>query len=122
MGNFLIVAVGAGFGGAMRHGVNLLAARMLGTGFPFGTLAVNVLGSFLMGLLTQVFLARPEITQEWRLLITTGVLGGFTTFSTFSLDAAVLMERGAIATAAGYVILSVLASIGGLFLGLRVGG
>lgn len=121
MGNFLIVAVGAGFGGAMRHGVNLLAARLLGTGFPFGTLAVNVLGSFLMGLLTQVFLARPEITQEWRLLITTGVLGGFTTFSTFSLDAAVLMERGATATAAGYVILSVLASIGGLFLGLRVG-
>lgn len=121
MGNFLIVAVGAGFGGAMRHGVNLLAARLLGTGFPFGTLAVNVLGSFLMGLLTQVFLARPEITQEWRLLITTGVLGGFTTFSTFSLDAAVLMERGATAPAAGYVILSVLASIGGLFLGLRVG-
>lgn len=122
MGNFLIVAIGAGFGGAMRHGVNLLAARLLGTGFPFGTLAVNVLGSFLMGLLTQVFLARPEITQEWRLLITTGVLGGFTTFSTFSLDAAVLMERGATATAAGYVILSVLASIGGLFLGLRIGG
>lgn len=122
MGNFLIVAVGAGFGGAMRHGVNLLAARLLGTGFPFGTLAVNVLGSFLMGLLTQAFLARPEISQEWRLLITTGVLGGFTTFSTFSLDAAVLMERGATATAVGYVLLSVLASIGGLFLGMRMGG
>ncbi|TPE50190.1 fluoride efflux transporter CrcB [Amaricoccus solimangrovi] len=122
MGNYLIVALGAGIGGAMRHGVNVTAARLLGTGFPFGTLTVNVLGSFMMGLLTQVFLARPGIGQEWRLLITTGMLGGFTTFSTFSLDTAVLMERGAPATAAGYVALSLLASVGGLFLGLRVGG
>jgi protein CrcB len=78
---YLIVFLGAGFGGAMRHGVNGLAARTLGTGFPFGNLTVNIIGSLFMGLLAGYFALRGEASQHWRLLLTTGVLGGFTTFS-----------------------------------------
>ena len=86
---YLIVFLGAGIGGALRHGVNVGAARLLGTGFPFGTLIVNFVGSFAMGLLAGFFMYRSGIPQHVRLFLTTGILGGFTTFSTFSLDAAV---------------------------------
>ncbi len=122
MGNYLIVALGAAFGGAARHGTNLAMARLLGTGFPFGTLTANVLGSFIMGALTRLFLLHPEISQGWRLLLTTGVLGGYTTFSTFSLDAGVMIERGDWGVAFGYVLLSVSASIAGLFFGMALIG
>jgi fluoride exporter len=91
---YLIVFLGAGVGGVARHGVNIAAARMLGYGFPFGTLIVNVLGSVVMGLLTELFVVRSGLPQELRLFMTTGVLGGFTTFSTFSLDTVTLWERG----------------------------
>jgi CrcB protein len=117
---YLIVFLGAGVGGALRHGVNLASARLLGTGLPAGTFAVNVIGSFLMGVLAGYFAARTEVSQHLRLFLTTGVLGGFTTFSTFSLDAALLMERHAYALAAGYVIGSVIFAFGGLFLGLAL--
>ena len=117
---YLIVFLGAGIGGAMRHGVNVGSARLFGLGFPTGTLIVNVVGSFLMGLLAGYFLARPGISQQVRLFLTTGVLGGFTTFSAFSLDTALLMERHAYALAAGYVAGSVIASIAALFLGLTL--
>ena len=83
---FLIVFLGAGIGGALRHGVNLLAARLLGTGFPFGTLIVNVVGSFAMGLIIAWLALRGQQAQAVRLFLTTGILGGFTTFSAFSLD------------------------------------
>ena len=92
---YLIVFLGAGIGGALRHGVNVGAARLLGYGFPFGTLIVNVLGSFLIGLLAGYFGFRTGIDQHVRLFLTTGILGGFTTFSAFSLDAALLVERHA---------------------------
>src|SRR5689334_10966277 len=105
--NYLIVFMGAGLGGALRHGVNVTASRMFGVGFPTGTFVVNVLGSFLIGLLAGVFLTRSGISQHWRLFLTTGVLGGFTTFSAFSLDTALLLERHAFALAAGYVAGSV---------------
>jgi len=117
---YLIVFLGAGIGGAVRHGVNVGSARLFGLGFPTGTLIVNVVGSFLMGLLAGCFLARPGISQQVRLFLTTGVLGGFTTFSAFSLDTALLMERHAYALAAGYVAGSVIASIAALFLGLTL--
>ncbi|TPP09939.1 fluoride efflux transporter CrcB [Rhizobium glycinendophyticum] len=117
---YLIVFLGAGFGGAARHAVNTTAARMLGYGFPFGTLTVNVIGSIIMGLLTQVFVMRTGLPQELRLFLTTGVLGGFTTFSTFSLDAVTLWERGQWSLAAGYVAFSVILSLAGLFLGLSL--
>ena len=85
---YLIVFLGAGIGGALRHGVNVGATRLFGFGFPFGTLIVNIVGSFAMGLLAGYFAFRPGINQHMRLFLTTGVLGGFTTFSAFSLDAA----------------------------------
>ena len=117
---YLIVFIGAGVGGALRHGVNVGSARLLGFGFPFGTLIVNVAGSFAMGLLAGYFLLRPGYSQELRLFLTTGVLGGFTTFSAFSLDTALLVERHAYALAAAYVAGSVAASLVALFLGLAL--
>ena len=117
---YLIVFFGAGIGGAMRHGVNVAATRLLGYGFPFGTLIVNVVGSFAMGLLAGYFAYRPGIDQHVRLFLITGILGGFTTFSAFSLDAALLIERHAYGAAAGYVVGSVAASVSALFFGLAV--
>jgi CrcB protein len=117
---YLLVFLGAGIGGALRHGVNVGSARLFGLGFPTGTLIVNVVGSFLMGLLAGYFLARPGVSQQARLFLTTGVLGGFTTFSAFSLDTALLMERHAYAMAAAYVAGSVVASILALFIGLSL--
>ena len=117
---YLIVFLGAGIGGALRHGVNVGAVRLWGFGFPYGTLVVNVLGSFLMGLLAGYFTFRPGIAQHARLFLTTGILGGFTTFSAFSLDTALLVERHAYGLAAGYAVGSVAASISALFLGLAV--
>ena len=122
---YLIVFFGAGIGGALRHGVNVGAARLFGFGFPFGTLIVNVVGSFAMGLVAGFFAYRAGIPQHVRLLLTTGILGGFTTFSSFSLDAALLVERHSFGLAAGYVIGSVAAGLSALFLGLalfRAGG
>ncbi len=117
---YLIVFAGAGIGGALRHGVNLAAARMFGLGFPFGTIIVNVLGSFLMGVLAGYFAFRTGLPQHVRLFLTTGVLGGFTTFSAFSLDAALLMERHAYWSAAAYMAGSVLLSLLALFAGLSL--
>ena len=91
---YLIVFLGGGLGAAMRHGVNVAAARTLGTGFPYGTLTVNVVGSLAMGLFAAYFAFKGDASQHWRLFFTTGVLGGFTTFSAFSLDAVLLYERG----------------------------
>lgn len=117
---YLIVFLGAGIGGALRHGVNVSAARLFGFGFPFGTFIVNVVGSFIMGLFAGYFAYRSGIPQHLRLFLTTGFLGGFTTFSTFSLDAAVLIERHSFGLAAGYVVGSVAAGLAALFFGLAV--
>ena len=117
---YLIVFLGAGIGGALRHGVNVGATRLFGYGFPFGTFIVNVVGSFAMGLLAGYFIYRPGVPQHMRLFLTTGILGGFTTFSSFSLDAALLIERHAYALAAGYVVGSVAAGLSALFFGLAV--
>ena len=117
---YLIVFVGAGIGGALRHGVNVGAARLFGFGFPYGTFAVNIIGSFLMGLLAGYFAFRPSVGQHVRLFLTTGILGGFTTFSSFSLDAALLIERNAWGLALGYVVGSVAAGLSALFLGLAL--
>ena len=116
--NFVFVFLGAGVGGALRHAINLAALRLGWTDFPIGTLTVNVLGSFAMGALTALFAQRSDVPQEMRLLLTTGLLGGFTTFSTFSLDFVVIWERSKIATALAYGAASIVCSIGGLFLAL----
>jgi len=117
---YLIVFLGAGIGGALRHGVNLGAARLFGFGFPFGTLIVNVAGSLLMGLFAGYFAYRTGIPQHMRLFLTTGILGGFTTFSAFSLDTALLMERHAYGLAAAYVAVSVAVSLAALFAALAI--
>ena len=117
---YLIVFVGAGIGGALRHGVNVGAVRLFGYGFPFGTLIVNIAGSFLIGLFAGYFAFRPWIGQHLRLFLTTGLLGGFTTFSAFSLDAALLYERGAFGAFAAYVTGSVAVSLFALFAGLAL--
>jgi len=118
--NYLIVFVGAGIGGALRHGVNVLAARIAGLDFPYGTLAVNVLGSFAIGVIAEYFALKAELPQQWRLFLTTGILGGFTTFSAFSLETALLYERNQLGAAAIYVIASVALAVGGLFAGLHL--
>ena len=115
---YALVFLGAGIGGALRHGVNVAALRMLGSTLPFGTVIVNVLGSLIMGLIVGWLALRGDAAQPWRLFLTTGILGGFTTFSAFSLDVALIYERGEIMLAAAYTAISVIGSIGALFLGL----
>jgi CrcB protein len=119
---YLIVFLGAGIGGALRHGVNLACARACGLAFPWGTLTVNIIGSFAMGLIVAWLAFKVEVpwSQHMRLFLTTGILGGFTTFSAFSLDAVLLWERGATLLALAYVAGSVVLSVGGLLLGLVV--
>lgn len=116
--SYVIVFLGGGLGAMLRHGVNVLAGRAFGGGFPLGTFTVNITGSLIMGLLAAYFAFKGDATQHWRLFMTTGILGGYTTFSAFSLDAALLYERGEIGLAALYVIASVVLSIAGLFAGL----
>ena len=119
---YLLVFLGAGIGGALRHGVNVGCARMCGTAFPWGTLTVNVVGSFLMGALAAwlAFKAGEGWSQPLRLFLTTGILGGFTTFSALSLDAVMLWEREQTGLAAAYVGASVALSIVGLLAGLAL--
>lgn len=117
---YLIVFLGGGVGAALRHGINLASARALGTAFPYGTLIINITGSLVMGLIAGYFALKGDASQHWRLFFTTGILGGYTTFSAFSLDAALLYERGAVGMAAVYVIASVALSIAGLFAGLAL--
>jgi CrcB protein len=118
LAGFLIVFLGGGIGAMLRHGVNLGSARLLGAGLPYNTLFENVTGSMVMGLLAGYFALRGGVPQQWQLFLTTGILGGYTTFSAFSLDAALLTERGQLGLAAAYVIGSVVLSIAGLFAGL----
>jgi CrcB protein len=118
--NYLIVFVGGGLGAAARHGVNVAAARLVGIAFPYGTLFVNVTGSFVMGVIGGYFALKGEASQEVRLFLTTGILGGYTTFSAFSLETALLYERGELAATAIYVVASVALSVGALFAGLAL--
>lgn len=114
----IIVFIGAGIGGVMRHVLNLWITALASSGFPYGILAINILGSTAMGLVAGWFALRGEVLPDLRLFLATGILGGFTTFSAFSLDAALLIERGETVAATLYVVGSVLLSIFGLFLGL----
>lgn len=120
MFHLLLVAVGGAIGAALRHLVNLGALRLVGPQFPWGTMAINVAGSFAMGLFIALMARRSEGGDALRLFVATGILGGFTTFSAFSLDFAALWERGealaGIGYAAGSVVLSILAVFAGLAL------
>lgn len=120
MMGYLVVFVGAGIGGAVRHGMNIWVARFMGTHFPWHTFFINILGSLVMGLVTGWFAARLGSAGHLRLFLATGILGGFTTFSAFSLDAVLLWERHEPLMAALYVGGSVAVAIGSLALGLWI--
>jgi CrcB protein len=118
--NFLIVFLGGGIGTMLRHGVNMVALRTVGTGFPFGTLAINVVGSLAIGILTEYFALRGGVPMSARLFFMTGVIGGFTTFSTFSLEAGLLYERGQLGLALLYVAGSVVLGLSAMFGGMAL--
>ena len=118
--NYLLVFVGGGLGATLRHTVNIACARCIGNAFPYGTFIINITGSIVMGLIAGYFAFKGEASQHWRLFLMTGILGGYTTFSAFSLDTAVLYERGEIGLALFYVLGSVVLSIAGLFAGLAL--
>jgi CrcB protein len=112
----LLVFVGGGAGALARYGVGAASLRAFGPGWPWGTLIVNVVGGALMGLLVAALAFRGGPEQErWRLLLAVGVLGGFTTFSAFSLDVGLMLEKRLYGQAAGYALISVLLSVGALF-------
>ncbi|MBZ9704090.1 MULTISPECIES: fluoride efflux transporter CrcB [unclassified Mesorhizobium] len=117
MFNLLLVAAGGGIGAGVRHLTNMGSLRLVGPNYPWGTMAINIVGSFAMGLFIAA-LARRGGSNELRLFVATGILGGFTTFSAFSLDFATLWERGATLPAFGYALASVIGAIIALFLGL----
>lgn len=112
----IYVALGGAIGAALRFWAGLAVIRVFGTGFPLGVLSVNVVGSFIMGLF--VVLAAQRGMTAWQPFVMTGVLGGFTTFSAFSLEAFTLFERGLFGQAALYIVLSIGLSLTGLALGV----
>lgn len=119
MYHLLLVAAGGAIGAAIRHLFNLGALRIVGPSFPWGTMAINIIGSFIMGAFIEMLSRRyGGASTELRLFVATGILGGFTTFSAFSLDFATLWERGDVVPAVGYALASVIGAILALFLGL----
>ncbi len=114
----LLVFIGGGLGAALRHVVNLAGLRLVGTALPYSTFFINVTGSILMGVVAGLFAWKVSLPPTLRLFIATGILGGYTTFSTFSLETALLIERGQAWQAAGYVLASVLLGVAGLFAGM----
>lgn len=115
--NFLLVMIGGAIGSAGRYAIGKTTFHALGPDYPWGTLAVNLIGGFLMGVLAGT-LARTGGTEQTRLLIGVGILGGFTTFSSFSLDAVTMIERGQWGVAIAYALVSVIGSVVALFGGL----
>lgn len=120
MNMIAVVALGGSLGSVGRYLFASLIGRWFGTAFPFGTLAVNVLGSFIMGVLVEAWAIRWNVGPEWRAFLTVGFLGGFTTFSAFSLDTVLLLERGSLLTGLSYVVGSLVLSIGALYAALRI--
>jgi len=118
--NYILVFIGGGLGSSLRHTVNVVCAKCIGTAFPYGTFIINISGSTVMGLIAGYLAFKGDASQPWRLFLMTGILGGYTTFSAFSLDASVLYERGELGLALLYVLGSVVFSIAGLFAGLAV--
>jgi CrcB protein len=118
MKGLMLVALGGALGATCRHLVTIAAIRLFGAAFPGGTLMVNLTGCLAMGIFAELITRRLDFPEELRLFVATGLLGGFTTFSAFSLDAVMLWERGAAGSALGYVAVSVAGSIAALFVGL----
>ena len=118
--NYVLVFIGGGLGSSLRHTVNMVSQRFLGSHFPYHTFIINITGSTIMGLIAGYLAFKGDAAQSWRLFLMTGILGGYTTFSAFSLDTALLYERGETGLAALYVLGSVVLSLIGLFAGLAL--
>jgi fluoride exporter len=114
----LAIAAGGALGALLRHYVNNAVVHVFGMSFPWGIFAINIAGSFMMGLLVGIFAHYGEVPQNFKAFLTVGILGAFTTFSTFSLDTIVLLERGALLSAALYVAGSVFFAITSLYGGM----
>jgi len=120
MNHLLLASLGGAIGAGLRFMVGNVAIRYVGVSFPWATLFVNVVGSLLMGILIGILVRRTGTPNEVRIFLATGLLGGFTTFSAFSLDAINLWQRGDSTAAAGYVLASVVFSLLALFIGLTI--
>ena len=120
MHHLFLVMLGGAVGAGARHLVGRAALALWGPGFPVGTLAVNVIGGLAMGLLAGWLATRASGDEALRYLLGVGVLGGFTTFSAFSLETVLMIERGEVTTALFYVLASVILSVGAVFAGLQV--
>lgn len=120
MNMFLAVAAGGAIGSVARYGTMIWIGRLLGTGFPYGTLIVNAAGGFVMGVLIELMALIWSPSEAMRAFLTVGIMGGYTTFSTFSLDAWLLIQRGDYGLGAIYIIASVILSIGALVAGLHL--
>ena len=117
----VLIAIGGAFGAVFRYGASLGVYSLLGRGFPYGTLFVNVTGSLLIGLLSVLFLERYTIDPEWRAAILVGLLGSFTTFSTFSMETLALLEHGDISRASLNIVLSVFICLLAVWAGVIIG-
>jgi len=117
----VFIAIGGAFGAVLRYGASLSVYSLLGRGFPYGTLFVNVSGSLLMGLLSVIMLERFNIDPEWRAAVLVGVLGSFTTFSTFSIETLNLLEQGDVMRATANIVLSVLVCLAAVWFGVLIG-
>lgn len=113
--NLGLVIVGGGIGAGIRHLINVGATRLLGSGYPWATMIINITGSFIMGAFIELLARRFGASNELRLFVAAGILGGYTTFSSFSLDFVALWERGALGPALAYVLVSVVGGILALF-------
>ena len=113
--------MGGALGAVLRYGASLSVYSLLGRGFPYGTLFVNVSGSLLMGLLSVIMLERFNIDPEWRAAVLVGVLGSFTTFSTFSIETLNLLEQGDVMRATANIVLSVLVCLAAVWFGVLIG-
>ena len=120
MPTFIWVALGGALGSAARYGVNIWSARLLGSDFPWHTFIVNVAGCFAMGVLVELMALKLNVGNDTRAFLTTGILGGFTTFSAFSIDFALLVERKSYGAAATYGVGSVALSLIAVFAGLSL--
>jgi len=118
--SIMAIAAGGAIGAVSRHFVGSFILRLMGAGFPWGTLTVNIIGSFIMGVFVELLALKLNASPLLRSFFAVGVLGGFTTFSSFSLETVLLIERGAMAQAALYVGTSVLLGVAALFAGLTV--
>ena len=119
--NIALVAIGGAIGSVARYLVGVWSVRIAGPNFPWGTFTVNIVGAFLIGLLVEIIARRFDASAEMRVFVVTGIIGGFTTWSSFTLDAVVLFERGDIGLSALYLMGSLVVSFAAIFAGLALG-